>query len=102
MHELFRRLKLVLVIKKCENQNYERQLIPLPLVSRINHEQKGLCYLCMTKTSVPKTHHILPSGGNERENLVMLCLNCHAWVHWMLKKHLGWRATNPGSWRNQA
>lgn len=53
---------------------------------------RGKCDTCPWRPPVPSllhVHHVLPrhlGGGDEEENLVCLCPNCHAVAHWLLRQ----------------
>jgi len=91
--EFHEKLHKLLDLKKCSDENYKRVPVSEKLRDEIKESQKKMCYLCRCKTTVPATHHIQPDGESVKENLVMLCSLCHQWVHWILKKHLGYRGT---------
>jgi len=97
-HEIHDKLHKLLDLSKCSDDNYKRIPVPEKLREEIYEEQKGLCWLCKCKTTVPQTHHIQPDGESIKENLVMICSLCHQWVHWMLKRYLGYRGTMRGKW----
>ena len=92
------KIKRLIDLKECKNVNYERGLIDKKLIEEIYEEQKGLCWLCKCKTTVPLTHHIQPDGNSNKENLIVLCSLCHKWIHWILKKYLGYRGTAERRW----
>jgi len=87
------KIQTLLNLETCKDTNYERHKIPDELRKEFIKNQKGKCYLCNCQTTQPLIHHIKPDGESISENLVMLCPLCHRWVHWMLKKHLGYRAS---------
>jgi len=91
--ELFFKLEKLLIIDKCKDINYERNKTNKNERNKVIESQKGLCFLCKCKTTIPLVHHVIPDGDNNEENLIMLCPLCHKWVHWMLKRYLGYRAT---------
>lgn len=91
--EFFQKLNKIFDLEKCKDENYKRNPTDKLIREEIYEEQKGKCWLCGCKTSVPIIHHIQPEGESIRENLVMLCPLCHQWVHWILKKYLGYRGT---------
>jgi len=91
--EIHQKLHKLLDLPKCNDNNYTRQPINEELRKEIYDEQKTLCWLCKCKTTIPMTHHIQPDKESTKDNLVMLCPLCHQWVHWMLKKYLGYRGT---------
>jgi len=90
---ILNRLERLFSVPKCKDQNYSRKKNPPELIKKVYEEQGGKCFLCECKTTIPMTHHIQPDGESTRENLVMLCILCHQWAHWILKKHLGYRGT---------
>jgi len=96
IEQIHPKLHKLLDLPKCLDDNYTRKVVSEKLRKEISEEQKGLCWLCKCKTTTPKTHHIQPDGESVRENLVMLCSLCHQWVHWILKKYLGYRGTMRG------
>lgn len=87
------KIEKLIDLNKCYDDNYQREEINKKLREEIFNEQKGLCFLCKCKTTIPLTHHIQPDGKSVKENLVMICPLCHQWIHWMLKKYLGYRGT---------
>ena len=91
LSELLERIGVLLSVPKCSNKNYQVPPIPKEMQERIFKEQNGCCWLCLTQTTVPKTHHIKPDGASTHDNLVMLCSECHYWIHKMLAKHFGYR-----------
>ena len=91
--EVYNKIHKLLNLKKCNDENYQREPINKKMREEIYEVQKGMCWLCKCKTTVPATHHIQPDGESNKDNLVMLCFLCHQWIHWILKKHLGYRGT---------
>lgn len=90
---LIEKLHGMLDLDKCEDINYERDKVTKELRKDIIEEQKGRCFLCGCNTTIPLLHHIKPDGKSVKDNLAMLCPLCHKWIHWMLKKYLGYRAS---------
>lgn len=57
------------------------------------------CPICKKKYDFFETHHIQSKcngGGNEKFNLVKLCLNCHKRVHYGLIILEGWYRSTKG------
>jgi hypothetical protein len=98
MKEAIKKLERLLLIPNCENQDYKRKDIKEDLKEQIYKEQEGKCYLCNCKTTNPLTHHIIPNGESVKENLIMLCPLCHQFIHWLLKKYLGYKASAYRKW----
>jgi len=91
--EIYDKLHRLLDLQSCFDENYQRKAVIQELRLKIIEDQKELCWLCKCKTTIPMIHHIQPDGESILENLIMLCPLCHQWVHWMLKKYLGYRGT---------
>lgn len=96
--EVEERVHTLLDLNKCLDENYLRTPVDKNLVIFINEQQDGKCWICGCKTTLPLTHHIKPDGESIRENLVMLCPLCHQWIHWILKKELGYRGSAVRTW----
>jgi len=93
LKQFLEKIEKLVDLKKCDDSNYTRNPTNKKLVKKIYEEQKGKCWLCKCKTNVPLTHHIQPEGKSSRENLVIICPLCHQFIHWILKKYLGYRGT---------
>lgn len=93
INTVLEKIKRLIYLDECKDDNYKRNVVLPELKNGIYEEQKEKCWLCKCQTTVPLTHHIIPDGESKRENLVMLCPLCHQWIHWILKKYLGYRGT---------
>jgi len=93
INEFLEKIKRLVNLEKCRDVNYKRDSVNEKLKDEICEEQKGMCWLCNCKTTVPLIHHVQPDGKSEKENLVMLCPLCHQFIHWILKKYLNYRGT---------
>ena len=100
--EAIKKIDKLLSIPKCEDLDYKRKFLKVGLKDDIWYEQEKKCYLCLVATTIPKTHHIKPDGESIRENLVILCSDCHQFIHHMLHTYLGYRKqARGGMWRRR-
>lgn len=93
LEETIKKLRGLFYIKPCEDADYKRKPVDEKLKQEIIDEQKGKCFLCECKTTVPMLHHKKPDGESVKDNLVMLCYSCHTFIHSILKRFLGYRGT---------
>jgi 5-methylcytosine-specific restriction endonuclease McrA len=77
---LLKRIKILVDIPVCENQNQKRKPIKNELRNQIITKQKGKCWICQSNMSSPFLHHIIPYDESVEKNLVALCFDCHQWI----------------------
>jgi 5-methylcytosine-specific restriction endonuclease McrA len=70
----------------------ERQGIPTAVRKQVIERDQGKCVVCYSNGNI--CHHKNPRGESVVDNLVMLCLHCHEYIHWMLR-HKGWKMHLP-------
>lgn len=61
----------------------KRKPIPEPLKDRVKKRDNERCVICGYQEKL-HFHHIIPvskGGENQSENLALLCLSCHKYVH---------------------
>lgn len=71
--------------KKLANGTY-RHGVPIPLKLEIIKRDQNTCRLCLNECAenTSQVHHIIPvsAGGiDDAKNLVVLCSDCHVYVH---------------------
>mgnify|MGYP001561543446 CR=1 FL=1 len=91
MDEVIKRLRRLLSVPKCSDEDYIVSPVPSELKDEIFKDQKGLCWICGVDSPSIVPHLIRPDGPAVRENLVGTCTFCHAYIYWLLHKHQGYR-----------
>jgi hypothetical protein len=83
------RLYRLMNVPICTDRHYTRTPISKDVQNKI--ELALGCYLCEIADAYHVVHHIQPDGEAVETNLVLLCLTCHEWVHYLLYKHKGYK-----------
>lgn len=73
-----------------------REPIPKRISDKVHVRDKA-CVVCGSDKSL-RVHHVVPNGPATPRNLVLLCRECHEFVHLKLAKK-GYKFYRP--WRNK-
>ena len=62
----------------------KKEIIPREVKATIRKRDKEKCRVCDRDSD--KVHHIIPNGKATEDNLIVLCDQCHEYVHKMLRR----------------
>ena len=62
----------------------KKEIIPLETKEIIRRRDKEKCRVCDRDSD--KVHHIIPNGKATEDNLIVLCNQCHEYVHKMIRR----------------
>lgn len=87
--------KLVEIPPKFEkNKETIREGIPLDILTKVKVRDKFKCRICGYDNNI-RVHHIIPNGQSIEENLIVICANCHKYIHYLLWREGKWKYIPP-------
>ena len=67
------------------NASGDSRLKTPPKLRKTIIERDKVCQVCLN-APIKRVHHIIPHGKSTEENLVGMCINCHEYLHYLLKR----------------
>ncbi|MFX1503464.1 MAG: HNH endonuclease [Promethearchaeota archaeon] len=82
--------KILIDIPETLDKSKKKEKISQETIQQIKIRSKNICELCGNYKS-KRTHHIIPNGLANEENLIDLCIHCHEAIHLLLYTSKKWK-----------